>query len=146
MAKKVELGSRSNVCDLMELVNVVETTQCSSPPSTWYKLMYRAIYYHPGPVDERADFVFSDPLKRRNIDQHNATIRASTKCVVSEYMSFSWCHEEKDIERTPHDQSRDLNGYVRMNDSLPWMPKAPNKPYDASGSSSDPNEKVPSTT
>lgn len=43
MAMEVSLSSRANVCELLELVDVIESTQVSSLPDTWRKRTYQTI-------------------------------------------------------------------------------------------------------
>lgn len=52
MSTEVELGSRANSRLLLEILDVIESTQYSLVPGTWCEPRYRSIYYHPGPVDE----------------------------------------------------------------------------------------------
>lgn len=47
MAMEVALGSRAKVQKLLELLDVIESTELSSQPDTWPERTYRAIDYHP---------------------------------------------------------------------------------------------------
>lgn len=91
---EVALGSLSNVRELLGLLEVIESAQFSSLPQAWRKRTYRAINYHPGPVDGGADFVFYDVWEGMKIDHHSATNLASAIRVVPEDILFGLCHEE----------------------------------------------------
>lgn len=85
-------------------------------------------------MDEGA---YYDPWERRKIDANAAVNRASATCVVPEGMSFGLVHEDEDVERTPRDESRDFNGYVRVTETLPRMVQ-PNRTYGGGSSSNEP--------
>lgn len=92
---KVPLGSRANVSELMELLDVIESTQFSSLPDSWSERSSRVVDYHPCQVDEGAYFVLYDPWMHRKTDQHIDTNRASATRVITDDMPFGWIHEVK---------------------------------------------------
>lgn len=52
IAIELSLGSRVNVCELLGLLDVIESTQFSSLPDTLPECTHRAIDYHPGTMEE----------------------------------------------------------------------------------------------
>lgn len=58
MDMEIALGWRAKVHELLELLDVIESTQFLSLPYTWRERTYRVIDYHPGPLDEDDDLIF----------------------------------------------------------------------------------------
>lgn len=125
MYMDLSLVSRTNVREVLELLDVIELTQVSSLLDTWSNRTYRTIDYHQGLVYEGAYLVFYDPLERRKIDQLAATNQASSRNVVPEGMIFGRVHKDDGIERNTRDESPDHNRCVRIKDSLPQINQAP---------------------
>lgn len=67
MDMEVPLGSRVNVRELMNLLEVIEWAQFSLLYHSWRERSSREVHYHPGPVDEGAEFLFNNPWMRRKI-------------------------------------------------------------------------------
>jgi hypothetical protein len=109
MAMSVALGSEANVAELMELLEVIESTRFEDVPVSWSARTHRAVDYHPGRLGDGGDFVFYDPWERRKIDPATAESRVAATRVLPMNVAVGWCHNEIPGERSPRDVSRDYD-------------------------------------
>lgn len=107
MAMEVTLCSHANVLEVINLVDVIESTQCWSLPNSWRERLHRTLDYHPDTVEESAVFVFYDPWMRRKIDQHAETNRATVTFVAPDELLFGLVHKDRGVERRPFNVSGD---------------------------------------
>lgn len=70
MVMEVALGSRANICEVMEMLDVLESTRFQSLPGAWSDRTSRSIQYYPGPTGRWADYVLNDPWIRHKIDDN----------------------------------------------------------------------------
>lgn len=68
MALAVPFGSRENVCKLMELLKVIESTRYDLLPTVWRNRKNRAVDHHLSRCEVGGDFVYCDPFGRRKIE------------------------------------------------------------------------------
>lgn len=107
MSLAAPLGSRDNVRELSEFLEVIESTRFDSLPATWNCRPNRAVDHHLGGSEASADFFYYDPFLRRKIDEATAKSRAAAYRVIPDDIPVGWDHEEEDVERTRRDTSRD---------------------------------------
>lgn len=77
MAIEVSLGSNASVRELLELLEVIESTRLQDSPETWRDRTSRSINYHRGRSEHGGDFCYYDQWSLQKIDQQTANYRAA---------------------------------------------------------------------
>lgn len=66
MDMEVPLGSRVNVRDVLEMLDVIDSTRFQGPPNSRRDQTSRSFYYHPGLAGRGAAFVYYNTHRRQN--------------------------------------------------------------------------------
>lgn len=82
MVIDMPLGSGPNVVVVMELLDIIESTQFLSLSYSCRECWHRSIDYHPGSVNEVPGVLFHDRYELLKIDQNTTTNRTSASRVV----------------------------------------------------------------
>lgn len=112
MDMEVELWSRANVREVLEMLDIIETTRLEDLPDTWRDRTWRPDDHHPGRTGRGGDSVHYDPWSTQKIDEQTASSRAVTTCVLTDDFPLGWVHDDKDVERTHLKTSRDYIRYA----------------------------------
>ena len=114
------LGSESNVCELLELLSVVEATAFDEMPEGWRDRITfnpnRRVDHHSGrrsaTTDRGADFIYYDPWQRVKISKSTAESRAAVARVVPDDLPLGWDHVEDDYPVAPRNAGLDYDPRV----------------------------------
>lgn len=96
MAMELPLGSRANVRELFEMIEVIKSTRFQDLPATWSDRRSLALDYHPGRTERGGDFLYYDPWSRQKIDEQAAASRASATRVILDDLECCWVHKKED--------------------------------------------------
>lgn len=72
MAMEVKLSSGSNVCEVLQIIDFIESTRFHPIFNAWRCRTSFMCDYHPGWSTQGGDFVYYDPCSRPQIDQLTA--------------------------------------------------------------------------
>lgn len=101
----MELGSSANVCEELELLDVIEATNYDIMPDTWLGRQSRYIDYHSGRFGRGYDHIYYDQLRRQKIGETSARVRAEATRVISNDLECRCIHPQEVVERTILDDS-----------------------------------------
>lgn len=90
VAMEIALGSRANVCKVLKMLDIIQSTRLQDLPRAWHDRKFRAIDYHPGRTGNGADWVYYDPLECRNISPQLAVSPANTTRVIPDDFIVGW--------------------------------------------------------
>lgn len=114
MAMAVPFGSRANVRELLEMLEVIEATRSELFPTGYRNRTNRAVHHHLGRCGEGRDMVYYDPFTRRKIDEVTAQSLLSATRIITVYGPIGWEHDENVVERAPRDTMCDYRPRVTM--------------------------------
>lgn len=106
---EMPLGSRVNVPEVLELLDVIEATNYILLSEQWSDLQLRAIDYHSGRTGRGGDFVYYDRWWSHKIDDSSTPMCADATRILSDDLECCWVHLEEDVEKTPRDDTRDYH-------------------------------------
>lgn len=107
MEMEVALGSRQNVHELLELVEVIDLTGSKALPNVWRCRTSWTCDYHSGRAGTGGYFVYYDPRTRCKSDQKTARSCAAGTNVKPDDVQTGWKHEKNDVPYTLRDASYD---------------------------------------
>lgn len=103
----VAIGLRSNEPEILEMLEVIESTRFEHLLNAWHKRTFHTVDYHSGWPRLDGDFVYYDPWPRRKIDKCVANLRAITTRYVPNEVATGWEHVENDFDGPTRDESWD---------------------------------------
>ena len=105
----VPLGSAANVREILEMLDVIESTRFESLPGSWSERVSRSVDYHPGRSGPGGDFFYYEPFELRKVSEPVALSRAASARTCPINLLPGWVHNDGDTERTPRDARLDFN-------------------------------------
>lgn len=102
----IALGSRANVRELFEILEVIDSTRFGTLPSSRERTV-RAVDYHPGRTSTGEDFVYYDPWTSINIYEQSASSRTAATRVVPEDVPIYLVHVDNKTSQTLRNTSSD---------------------------------------
>lgn len=64
MEMEVALDSDAKVREVLEMLEIIDSTRFQDLPDAWRDRKIRSIDYHSGPIGRGADYVYYDPWRR----------------------------------------------------------------------------------
>lgn len=123
MAIEVALGSHENVCEVLGMLDIIESTRFQDLPDMWHDRTLRAMDYHPGPPERAADYLLYDPWIRQKIGRQTAWSCVSATRVAPDDVVPGWVHDDETVDGTLRDESRDFIRYTYGDNKQPasWL-------------------------
>lgn len=103
---KVPLSSRTFVRELLEFLDVIESTDLTAMPEQWRDRQSRTIDYHQVGTEHCGYFFYYDAFRRQKIDETTVRARSAATWVIPDHLDCGWVYVEEEIARTPRDDKR----------------------------------------
>lgn len=88
MGMKVTLGSHTNVREVMELLEIIESTDFTTLPEVWRDRNPRPVDFHRGGTGRCGDYLYYDTFRRQEIDATTASSRVAATQVVRDDVDY----------------------------------------------------------
>lgn len=115
-------GSRANMHEIFEMLEVIEATRFDFLPTGWRNRTNGGMDHHLGRCDEGGDFIYYYPFARQIVDEGTAKSLLSAIRVIPDNAPTGWEHDENDVEWAPHDTIRDYRPGISMYPPLSPIP------------------------
>ena len=117
----VPLVSTAIIRDLLNMLEVIESTRVDILPSSCTERVLRPIEYNSGGAGPCGEFFYCDSFERRKISDPvtRSLVAAMYTCPMNVFPG--WVHNVSDVERTTRDSRRD---FIPDHDPYPPAPTA----------------------